>query len=1273
MKGVLAAILWFFLFQPVLKAQNFEPFNISDNVVDPFQVETIDLDSNGLDDFIVTGAEKIYWFKNTGNGQFDKISLADSLDSFWHFALFDWENDGDIDIFFTTYYTDQRVAWLENDGSENFTYHLISKTIDHPYYIKPWDLDRDNDVDILVSSSSTDQLYWLKNDGFNNFTQDTIGDYVHTFSIADLQGDGDWDIIFGRAYVGITSSSVRAFQNDSLNNFTLVTLSSGYQIIHEVIVEDVNGDSLFDIVVPDYYGDKIEWLINDGSYGFSTKYTITTNFDGPEGIALFDVNEDGKKDLIAGSYNADKIYYFQGQGTTTSYWFNTGSLIYSGLNQISDLAIGNFDNQNKKDFVHTDVANDEISVWLNNGSQVFTQNKLSATFDSPRFFDMGDLDGDGDQDVASVSNDGDMVAWMENLDGDEFDTHILISNYEEPYVVKINDLDDDGDNDIIAASDFDDRMTWWENDGSGNFTMTHITTSLNGPRDLWIEDFDLDGDKDIATICYWLTSKSGFTGAQLFKNDGSENFTRAEIEDDIRAGRCVRGAEMNGDSLVDLVFSSHLYTQSELNIAKNNGSSFTVSSLGYLRCEDFEICDFDGDNDNDILAVDADLDSIYMFENNGNLSFTKKTIAHFPDLYGIEPRDFDFDGDMDIVFTTGYSGFTNATGYEWGLFRNDSLGNLTAEIWYQNLTNVKPLEVFDYEYDGDLDVMLGFDYQDKITLYKNLDVDCYLRVDAVAQGVTEFCSADSVLLTASTTDTGITYQWFKNNLPLPGDTSASLMVNTSGFYRLKISDSNCTASSVPIEILADSGYFENQYFTFCSGSSILIDTLNISTPGDYTFYYQSKLGCDSTVVAHVTMANNDSTALYEEICSGNTYNLNGTMLTQSGMYFDTLVNNNNCDSIITLNLIVHPSYQQNQAFQICSGDSVFTPGGYWVSQAGIYPDTMQTNHGCDSIWNSQIAVNPTYFTNDSIAVCQGDSVLLGGAYRKQAGVYIDSLTANNSCDSILSTTLHILPNSSSTQQLSICMGDSIFLANAWQTSAGNYVDHLTASNGCDSILTSTLTVNPTKSDTVQVSICRGDSTFAGGMWQKTTGTYVDIWSTTKLCDSIVTTQLTVKSVDTSVFRTGNTFTANANSAAFQWLDCDQNFAPLLNDTNAKLVPTTNGSYAVQVTQNECVDTSQCFSVLNIGLAENGAAARINIYPNPSSGQIEIAGEFDKDYEEYLIVVIGMNGSVLLSQNGKTQSGKLQTTFDLSQLANGSYQIQIQLEEEIFVRTIIVRK
>ncbi|MCF8371540.1 MAG: T9SS type A sorting domain-containing protein [Bacteroidales bacterium] len=1092
--------------------QNFEAINISSNLVSPNMVETVDLNGDSLDDILVAGNEKLYWYENQGNAQFVKHSLVDSIQGFFRFSLFDWENDGDPDIFFTTFtYGNQQVAWLENDGYQNFTYHLINDTILGPSNVRAFDIDKDNDPDILVSSGETDELYWLNNNGMGSFTIDTIGNFVNHFEIADLDGDNDWDIIFGRAYTGITISEVRAFQNDGNNNFSMITLKTGFSTISEIIVEDVNGDNYFDIVVPDYNGDMLSWLKNDGNYGFASKITIMNNFDGPTGVAVKDVNEDGKMDIIAGSYNADQMYYFQGIGSTSSYSFSSGTLIYDGLSMISDLAIGNFDNQNHKDFVHTDKGYDLLSVWTNNGSETFTQNQLAFSFDSPRAFDMKDLDGDGDQDIAAVSNDGDLVAWMENLGNDVFETHILLSNYEEPYVVRINDLDDDGDYDIVAASNDDDRVTWWQNDGAGNFTMSHITTNINAPRDLWIEDFDGDGDKDIAVICYWLSSQSGNTGAQWLKNDGNENFTLLEIDEDVRAGRSMQGADMNGDSLVDVVISSYYYISSKLRIAANNGNGFGIVPLGDLNCEEFEIVDFDGDNDNDILAVDFSLDSIYFYENLGNWQFDRHTIAWYQDLYKISVLDFDQDNDLDIVFSTGKDAFTNGSYYGLGIFRNNGSGNFITETWYQNQTIIKPMEVFDYEEDGDYDMVAGYDYSDKITLYKNLEINCPLSVDAIANGSTGFCEGGSVQLEAVTTDTAITYQWFKDNVPLPNDTSAFLVVIESGLYRVQVADTSCSATSASIEVVVFPAWAEEVYATLCMGDSLVVDTVVISSAGDYILNMQSQWGCDSTVLMHVSMANTYSISFNEEICEGDIFDFNGTMLTQSGTYFDTLQTILGCDSVLALSLTVNPVFSTSLSEEICEGD-IFDFNGSILTQSGTYFDTLQTIHGCDSVLALSVTVNPIFSTSLSEEICEGDIFDFNGTMLTQSGTYFDTLQTILGCDSVLALSLTVNPVFSTLLSEEICEGDVFDFNGSMLTQSGTYFDTLQTIHGCDSVLALSLTVNPIFSTPLSEEICEGDIFDFNGTMLTQTGTYFDTLQTITGCDSVLSLSLIVNPI-----------------------------------------------------------------------------------------------------------------------------------------------------------------
>jgi hypothetical protein len=108
------------------------------------------------------------------------------------------------------------------------------------------------------------------------------------------------------------------------------------------------------------------------------------------------------------------------------------------------------------------------------------------------------------------------------------------------------------------------------------------------------------------------------------------------------------------------------------------------------------------------------------------------------------------------------------------------------------------------------------------------------------------------------------------------------------------------------------------------------------------------------------------------------------------------------------------------------------------------------------------------------------------------------------------------------------------------------------------------------------------------------------------CDSIVTLHLTIETVsDTSTTQTNGSFSANNLNATYQWLDCSNNFSIIAGATSKTFTPNTNGSYAVQLTENGCIDTSGCRSINNIGNIEENAPRGFTVYPNPTKGPFKI--------------------------------------------------------------------
>lgn len=95
-------------------------------------------------------------------------------------------------------------------------------------------------------------------------------------------------------------------------------------------------------------------------------------------------------------------------------------------------------------------------------------------------------------------------------------------------------------------------------------------------------------------------------------------------------------------------------------------------------------------------------------------------------------------------------------------------------------------------------------------------------------------------------------------------------------------------------------------------------------------------------------------------------------------------------------------------------------------------------------------------------------------------------------------------------------------------------------------------------------------------------------------------------IDTSVMQDASSLTANMSGATYQWLDCNNAYAPIPGETNQTFLPAVSGNYAVRIVRNSCVDTSSCFQfTITISVIENDISNNILVYPNPTKGPIKI--------------------------------------------------------------------
>lgn len=173
----------------------------------------------------------------------------------------------------------------------------------------------------------------------------------------------------------------------------------------------------------------------------------------------------------------------------------------------------------------------------------------------------------------------------------------------------------------------------------------------------------------------------------------------------------------------------------------------------------------------------------------------------------------------------------------------------------------------------------------------------------------------------------------------------------------------------------------NSYFWSIPGL-VKDTTTNFSytftTPGTYTIYFAAynQFGCNDFDTINIVIVTGFQQTQNITICSGSTYTLpGGNIVSQPGTYIDTLSGGGSgCDSIITTVLSVTQAFNVTVNAGFCSGNTYTLPGGTIVSQAGVYIDTLNSAGGCDSIITTTLSQyqNPVIAIS-SIPSCSGNN------------------------------------------------------------------------------------------------------------------------------------------------------------------------------------------------------------------------------------------------------------------------------------------------------------
>ena len=380
-------------------------------------------------------------------------------------------------------------------------------------------------------------------------------------------------------------------------------------------------------------------------------------------------------------------------------------------------------------------------------------------------------------------------------------------------------------------------------------------------------------------------------------------------------------------------------------------------------------------------------------------------------------------------------------------------------------------------------------------------------------------------------------------------------------------------------------------------SSVVLNPLATTfTSVDYIITATAGI-CVVRDTARLIISPGDSIYQTQTICFGSSVLVGSSSYTTAGLYRDTLVSRRGClDSIVMTNLIVIRSVVTNQTVSICPGQS-YLINAHSYTTAGVYADTIFVPGTCDSIVNTTIVILPTSASSLSVTICSNQTYLFNGVLINITGTYLDTFVNYVGCDSVESLILTVNLTSTGTINASICPGSTYLFNGVNRSVTGSYLDTFTNIIGCDSVVTLNLTLLATSTGSITTSICPGGSYLFNGINLTAAGIYLDTFANSVGCDSVVTLNLSMRATSAGSFTIricpGGTYLFNGiiRTVAGAYLDtlvnsvgCDS-----VVTLNLIMLSTSTGSISASI----CSGTSYLFN----GINRFTAGAYLDTFPN----------------------------------------------------------------------------
>ena len=179
------------------------------------------------------------------------------------------------------------------------------------------------------------------------------------------------------------------------------------------------------------------------------------------------------------------------------------------------------------------------------------------------------------------------------------------------------------------------------------------------------------------------------------------------------------------------------------------------------------------------------------------------------------------------------------------------------------------------------------------------------------------------------------------------------------------------------------------------------------------------------------------------------------------------------------------------------------------TESGVYSFPTKTKNGCDSIAKLDLTINPIKTGIDLQTACKSYTWIDGKTYTASNNIATHKLTAKNGCDSIVTLNLTINPVKTGIDIQTACTSYTWIDGKTYTVSNKIATHTLTAKNGCDSTVTLNLTINPVKTGTDIQTACTSYTWIDGKTYTTSNNIATHKLTAKNGCDSTVTLNLTI--------------------------------------------------------------------------------------------------------------------------------------------------------------------